>query len=113
MILRSLFLGLSGIQDTQCGFKAFKRRAALDIVKRLKIYRSNRSVSGSMVTAGFDIEVLYVAKKLGYTIREIPVEWHYVETRRVSPLRDSFQGFADILSIRLHSLLGKYDISDV
>lgn len=108
MILRSVFLGLSGIRDTQCGFKAFRRNVALDIVRRLKIYGSNHFVTGSMVTAGFDIEILFVAKRLGYSIREIPVEWHYVETRRVNPLRDSIQGLFDILLIRFNSSLGKY-----
>ena len=66
-----------------------------------------------MVTAGFDIEVLFVAKRLGYSIREIPVEWHYVETRRVNPFMDSFQGLFDILTIRFNSFLGKYDLKGV
>ncbi|MBI5613858.1 glycosyltransferase [Candidatus Gottesmanbacteria bacterium] len=109
MILRSIVLGLSGITDTQCGFKAFRRPVALDIMNRLKLYAKPRIVSGSMVTAGFDIEVLFIGKRRGYVIREVPVEWHYVETRRVNPLWDSLQGLSDILFIRLNALLGEYE----
>ena len=108
MILRSFLLGLGGIVDTQCGFKAFRREVTQKIFKRLQLYGDMRTVSGSMVSAGFDIEVLYLAKKLGYTIKEVPVEWHYVETRRVNPLKDSWQGFLDILRIRLNAWKGLY-----
>ncbi len=108
MILRGLILGLRGIVDTQCGFKAFRREVAHDIFGRLKLYGENHVVSGAMVTAGFDIEVLFLAKKLGYKIKEVPVEWHYVETRRVNPLIDSVQGFSDILKIRLNAWRGLY-----
>ncbi len=108
MLLRSLILGLNGIKDTQCGFKAFRRGVAHDIFGRLKLYGRGHSVSGSMVTAGFDIEVLFLAKKLGYKIKEVPVEWHYVETRRVNPVIDSWQGLSDIVSIRVNAWRGMY-----
>lgn len=62
-----------------------------------------------MVTAGFDIEVLFIAKKLGFKIKEVPVAWHYVETRRVSPLKDSWQAFFDLLKIRLKNFQGLYE----
>ena len=110
MILRTLVLGLAGIHDTQCGFKAFKKDAAVNIFKRLKVYGDkNKEVKGSHVTAGFDVESLFLAKKLGYKIKEVPVEWRYVETRRVNPLIDSWNGFWDIVKIRLNSLKGEYD----
>lgn len=108
MMLRSLLLGLDGIADTQCGFKAFRRHVAKDIFHRLKLYGKTQEVSGSMVTAGFDIEVLYLAKILRFTIKEVPVEWHYVETRRVNPIKDSWQGFLDIVRIRFHAWKGFY-----
>ncbi len=108
MMLRSLFLGLKGITDTQCGFKGFKKEVAKEIFSRLELYDHHGVAHGPMVTAGFDIEVLYLAKQLGYKIKEVPVEWHYVETRRVSPIKDSLQGFADMMRIRMNAWQGKY-----
>lgn len=108
MILRSVLLGLRGITDTQCGFKGFRRSAAREIFSKLELYGHNHQVSGPMVTAGFDIESLFLAKKLGYKIKEVPVEWHYVETRRVNPIKDSWQGLMDMLRIRLNAWQGKY-----
>jgi glycosyltransferase involved in cell wall biosynthesis len=109
MILRGIILGLRGIVDTQCGFKAFKNAVAKDIFHRLKLYGERHTVSGSMVTAGFDIEVLFLAKQMGYNIKEVPVEWHYVETRRVNPIIDSVQGLSDILKIRMNAWHGLYE----
>jgi len=109
IVLRALILGLRGITDTQCGFKAFKKDVALTIFDRLKLYGDSKKVSGSMVTAGFDIEVLYIAKVLGYKVKEVAVEWHYVETRRVNPIRDSWQGLKDLIQIRMNSIRGEYN----
>jgi dolichyl-phosphate beta-glucosyltransferase len=108
MFLRSFILGLHGISDTQCGFKAFKRIVAHKLFQKLLLYGSGKTVSGSMVTAGFDIELLYLAMKMGFRIKEVPVEWHYVETRRVNPVTDSIQGIGDIIRIRLNTMQGKY-----
>jgi dolichyl-phosphate beta-glucosyltransferase len=108
MMLRTVFLGLNGITDTQCGFKLFNRKVAIQIFDKLKLYGERKKVSGAMVTAGFDIEVLYIAKILGYKIKEVPVEWHYVETRRVNPVKDSWQGLIDIITIRLNAIKGMY-----
>ncbi len=108
MMLRALFLGLRGITDTQCGFKAFRREVAVSIVRNLKLYGHGGQATGSMVTAGFDIEVLFVAKKKKYKIKEVPVEWHYVETRRVSPLKDSLFGLVDMIKIRVNAWRGLY-----
>jgi len=108
MTLRGVILGLRGIVDTQCGFKAFRAPVAHSIFQRLKLYGDGHAVSGSMVTAGFDIEVLFLARILGYKIKEVPVEWHYVETRRVNPIIDSIQGLTDILKIRMNAWRGLY-----
>ena len=108
MFLRNLILNLD-IRDTQCGFKAFTRAAALDLFPKLKVFDLRRKASGSTVTAGFDIELLYLAKKKGFRIAEVPVEWHYQETRNVNPFKDSLETLADLLRIKLNSALGKYD----
>jgi dolichyl-phosphate beta-glucosyltransferase len=112
MILRTVVLGLKGISDTQCGFKAFRREVADRIISRLSIYGKQHTVKGAMVTAGFDIEVLFLAKMLGYKIKEVPVEWHYVETRRVNPVSDTLQGFSDIMRIRIKEWKGVYSSGD-
>lgn len=115
ILLRSLILGLSGINDTQCGFKAFRNQTAKDVFSKLKIYHHDldkiaiKNAIGSLVTAGFDVEVLYLAKRLRYKIKEVPVEWHYVDTRRVNPWRDSWQGIIDLLKIKLNSVHGRYN----
>ncbi len=107
MLLRNLILDL-GIRDTQCGFKAFTRDAAEKIIPRLKVFNLNSRASGSTVTAGFDVELIYIAKQLGLKVAEVPVEWHYQETRNVSPIKDSLEGLIDLFKIRINSLKGIY-----
>jgi glycosyltransferase involved in cell wall biosynthesis len=107
MFLRTIILGVE-ITDTQCGFKLFSNKAKKDLFNSLKLYSKHSKVQGSRVTAGFDVELLYLAKKKGYQIKEIPVLWNYVETRRVNPIRDSIEGFQDLIKIRLNSLRGFY-----
>jgi hypothetical protein len=90
MILRSSIVGLPEISDTQCGFKLFEKNTAKKIFEKVReVHNGFKNIKGSSVTAGFDIEILYIAKSLGYKIKEVPVEWLYVETRRVSPIKDS------------------------
>lgn len=107
MILRNLILNLN-ISDTQCGFKLFKDIVANDVFKRIKVYTEKKTTSGATVTAGFDVELLFIAKRLGFKIKEVPVEWHYQETRRVNPLRDSVKGLVDLIKIRINSIKGLY-----
>jgi dolichyl-phosphate beta-glucosyltransferase len=96
LILR-ITLGLS-FKDTQCGFKAFTRRAAKTIFPRQKIERW-----------GFDPELLYLARKFGFKVVEVPVEWAHSEGTRISPLRDGTRMFGEMLTIRWNGLSGKYD----
>jgi glycosyltransferase involved in cell wall biosynthesis len=90
--------GLSGIQDTQCGFKMFTSRAVETIVPRL-------TLDGWAI----DIEMLVIATRHRLRVRELPIEWHYRERSRVSPLRDSLRMSRDVLKIRLNALRGRYD----
>lgn len=107
MILRNSILDLD-IKDTQCGFKLFSKKSIHPVFNKMSIYKESQSVSGSTVTAGFDVELLYIAKKLKYKVKEVPVEWHYQETRNVNPFKDSLEGLKDLLRIRLNSAKGKY-----
>lgn len=109
MILRTLIVGIRGISDTQCGFKMFRQDVAKKIFKKISnLHRGFHAVSGSTVSAGFDVELLYLAQKMGYKIKEVPVNWLYVETRRVSPLKDSIDGFLDLLKIKINDIKGRY-----
>lgn len=109
IFLRTAIVGLNGISDTQCGFKLFTQEAAHTLFSRIeKFHHGFHKVSGSSVSAGFDVEFLYLARKLGYRIKEVPVEWLYVETRRVSPIKDSVDGLIDLFRIKANSIAGKY-----
>src|SRR4051812_17809742 len=83
-----ILLGLN-LKDTQCGFKAFTRDAALKIFPQQQIERW-----------GFDPELLFLARKLKMKIAEVPVAWAHVEGTRISPLRDGLRMFGEVLKIR-------------
>ncbi|HEX5164943.1 MAG TPA: dolichyl-phosphate beta-glucosyltransferase [Thermomicrobiales bacterium] len=100
-------LAVPGINDTQCGFKAFQREAAQAIFTRTILHAGDGVVDGPRVT-GFDVEVLYVARRLGYTIAEVPVYWEHVVGSKVQPLPDSFRMFADVLRVRWNAIRGRY-----
>jgi len=102
------FVAVPGINDTQCGFKAFTREAAQDIFSRTLLHAGDDPIVGPRVT-GFDVEVLYLARRSGYTIREVPVYWEHVAGSKVQPLPDSFRMFADVLRVRWNALRGRYN----
>lgn len=104
-------LAVPGINDTQCGFKLFKGAVAHEVFERLQIY--NATTVGELKTAylgAWDVEVLYLARKLGYTIKEVPVKWTYVKTNRLSHVRDSIRMLRDVIKIRLNDICGKYNL---
>ncbi len=111
ILVRRLVLDLGEITDTQCGFKAFRREALAQIRKRLQVYRTIGQVRGATVAAAFDAELLFVARRLGYTLREVPVAWEYVGTRRVHPIKESWRGIKGLLLIRWNAMLGRYGSS--
>lgn len=84
-----LFL-ITGISDTQCGFKLFQNRVARDVFRFQKIRRF-----------AFDVEVLVIADKLGYKIAEVPVSWFDSPESRVRPIKDALRTLRDIVSIKL------------
>ncbi len=109
IFIRNMMIGLHNIKDTQCGFKVFKRNAALEIISRLKVFKpKGTSIEGSSVKAGFDLEFLFLAQKLKYKIEEIPVTWKHVETKNVNFVKDSIETIRDIITIKYYELTNKY-----
>ncbi len=88
LIVRILFQ--TKMRDTQCGFKLFTRKAAEDVFPKAVVNRF-----------GFDVEVLFLAEKLGYKVQEVPVVWINSEESKVSAVRDSIGMFIDLFRIRL------------
>lgn len=107
MLLRALILRLP-YSDTQCGFKAFTKESAKKIFQKMKVFTANKNESGAAVNAGFDLELLYIGRKLGYKIKEVPVVWHHKDTKRVNPIKDSVSGLLDLLRVRFNALSGQY-----
>jgi len=95
LVLR-IILGLK-FKDTQCGFKAFTRSVAHSIFPLQRIERW-----------GFDPELIFLAKKQGWRIVEVPVKWAHDEGGRINPLRDGLRMFVEVLKIRWNSMAGKY-----
>jgi len=95
--LNRMVLGLR-FKDTQCGFKAFTRRAAQTILPLQRIERW-----------GFDPEVLFLARKFGFRVDEVPVRWGHSGGTRINPLLDGAHMFLEMLRIRWYDLAGKYN----
>jgi dolichyl-phosphate beta-glucosyltransferase len=101
-------IALPQFNDTQCGFKAFRRDAAHTLFRSLHLYGENTGdVKGAMVT-GFDVEVLYLALKWGYPVKEVPIKWYYSKGANVNPIKDSYRMFKDIAKVRANDLRGLY-----
>lgn len=107
VFLRNMILGLP-VSDTQCGFKAFNRGAVEKVFpllyKRWKKIKTDKPA----VNAGFDVEMLYLAKKMNMKIAEVGVNWHYVGSERVQ-INAAVEALFDMLRIRVDDLLGKYE----
>ena len=85
-------------RDTQCGFKLFRREAARAVFGR-------QQIDGF----GFDVEVLYLARKFGYRVAEVPVRWSHDQDTKVRMFRASARMFADLWRIRRMDFEGKYN----
>ena len=90
-------LVLPGLQDTQCGFKCFSAEAAQAIfpLQRLEGW-------------SFDVEVLTIARQLGFEIAEVPITWHYQPGSRMHLIQDSLQMAKDLFTIRQQRKKGLY-----
>lgn len=94
--LNRLFLGLR-LKDTQCGFKAFTREAALAIFSHAQVDRW-----------GWDPEALFLANRLGLKVAEIPVEWAHDDRSKINPITDGFSIVFDMVRVRWFHLRGDY-----
>ena len=81
---------MPGLADTQCGFKCFRGKTAQDLFQRL-------TIDGF----AFDVELLHIARKLGYSLSEVGIDWYYKSESKVRPLQDSLVMIADLIRIRL------------
>jgi dolichyl-phosphate beta-glucosyltransferase len=82
-------VAVPGIHDTQCGFKGFRAGAAEQVFSRAKIDGFS-----------FDVEALFIARRLGLSIKEIPVEWHNDARSTLNPISDSLKMIRELLKIR-------------
>jgi glycosyltransferase involved in cell wall biosynthesis len=88
---------LPGLNDTQCGFKCFRAEVARDVFQR-------QTLDGW----SFDIELLYIARRHGYRIVEIPIHWYHFSDSKVSALRDAIRMISDIFRIHANARQGTY-----
>lgn len=91
------WVAVPGFQDTQAGFKAFRREVVEQIVSR-------QTIDGW----AFDVELLYIAQQHKMTVIEIPIEWHYRPNSRINPIQDSFDMFRQVWEIRKKGKNGVY-----
>jgi len=85
------------VADTQCGFKLFRGTAALEIFPRQTQDRF-----------GFDVEILFIAKKHGFKISEVPVRWNHMEGSKVGMLT-GLHAFSELAAVRWNDWMGKYE----
>lgn len=99
---------LPGIKDSQCGFKSFTNIAAKKIFANLLVSKMGKQVSGGYMGA-FDVEVLFLARKFGYRIDQVPVEWTRYVSNRLNVWREPLLMAIDTFKVRIYDILGKYE----
>jgi len=105
-------LMLRDIDDTQCGFKAFQTEVAKKIFPMLQFFKQEKVVKGWKVTS-FDVELLFIAEKLGCRVKEIPVEWKdrdISKGKKKSYFKESKEMLMQILRVKLNDLRDLYNV---
>jgi dolichyl-phosphate beta-glucosyltransferase len=97
-LIQYLFTGLE-FKDTQCGFKAFRNKAAQAVFPLQR-------VNGF----GFDPEILFIARKQGWRMLETPVRWNHVEGSKLNPIGSPIKALLEVMTIRVNDLLGRYNM---
>lgn len=90
-------LALPGLHDTQCGFKCFRGDVTREVF-------SKQTLTGM----SFDVEVLFIARQMGYAIQEVPIDWYFDPDSRVRLVQDSLRMFTDLITIRRNRREGRY-----
>ncbi len=101
-------LAVPGIHDTQCGFKLFKNSVAKEVFSKLIVYKEPSKELAKPFFGAFDVEVLFIARKRGYKIKELPVAWNYVGNVGRALIFNSIRMAWDVLKVRIYSLKGAY-----
>ena len=97
-ILRIMIIDMGNVKDTQCGFKVFRREAAMKIFPRLQVKRF-----------AFDADVVYLANKFGCKIKELPISLQNPPEIHIRLIRDPLNMALDLLRIKVNDWKGKYD----
>lgn len=95
LVIRTL--ALPGLNDTQCGFKCFRRAVADDLFRNL-----------TLTGWSFDIEVLYIARRRKYRIVEVPIPWYFNPESKLDVVQDALRMVLDIMTIRRNARRGLY-----
>ena len=90
-------VAVGGFQDTQCGFKMFRGDVAEDL------FGKQRTTGW-----GFDVEILYIARKRGLRILEMPIDWYHEPSSKINPVGDSIQMVKDVVLARWRGIIGTY-----
>ena len=109
VILRGLLLRLP-YRDTQCGFKAFTRQSAQKLFAILEKIHTPKSTTGGVTNPGFDVELLYLGRKLGFRTAEVTVNWEHQHGERVRFIKDAIAGTWELLLVRWRSLTNAYGL---
>lgn len=107
---------LKNITDTQCGFKSLKREVAMDIFPRMTILRTRPKDARGWRVGAWDVELLFVAQKMGYKIAEVPVEWANrdlaMDTKKSSNkgkfIKESLEMLRELYRVKVNDLRGLY-----
>lgn len=91
-------LAIPGFQDTQCGFKSFRREVAREVF-----------AEQTMTGWAFDVEALFIALRRGYKVVAVPINWYFDGDSRVRPFQDTYRMVRDVLRIRLNGWRGVYE----
>lgn len=111
LLARKIFL-LRGIKDTQCGFKLLETGLAKKIFSHMRLFGRSSQVAGWKVTA-YDVEMLFLAEKLGEEIQEVRVVWRDEDTssdKKRNFVKESIEMFVEILRVRVNDMLRKYHV---